>query len=557
MGRPQLRDPTQALYNTTAPTDNSIEDKVNALKQLLGNPPAAPIETTAHVLEQEPVDSFGSSDFLEEEPQPQQNVYTPPPSTQSLFQSQFGNAGSMTPADEALTTLARLCNNNTIGSMQSIIGNISKYKDEVNKYQRDLQKLSADLQSATAKHKLTEHTTALTQCDINYKDCLAKHQWLSEQCKVVDQVPSLVETVYSNLDYYQQSGQSVVANQLLNNRYPPAPVASIGALGLYNYLCSEHTTLVQAWQEYERSISYCKSLVGVAQQRVQYAEEVRQPISAQAQENANMAFNQFGAGSARGMFVSLDELNKILYSAIEDYTGGNLNSITTFGITDDGDILLNGRSFVIGNYVKLNDGDAAKLPDIYRGQLENGKWGCVFDFSKLHRFTNLQVLDISQAPVRKMDIVKELGINRGKWTQLFKRKSKFPYLQEVRLPPPEGTITRNAGIAQVFKSNAEYERFSNEHYANNNARRGQTIDEHNAVALRGIGSNLIETFKDKLWSKPIPKLLTKTFGYGVGVPLYWGLMTALGPFAMVMGALGIGAMAHYEYKQFKSKGGIG
>lgn len=491
--------------------------------------------------------------------EPIQSAYTPPPA--NPFQTQFtGVSGSLSQEDEALSTLQYMVNNSA-GSLQSIIGSISKWQTEVDGYQKAVRKLQAQLQSATSKSKLTEYTTAITQCDINYKSCLMSANWLSEQRKIVDKVPELVETVKSNLAHYQETGKADIANQLLNTRYPPAPSTNLGALGLYSYLCMEHSKLVQDWRNYETAVNFCKSLVGVAQQQVQYSEEVRQPISAQAQANANTAFNHYGTGSSRGMFVGLEELNKILYSAIEDYTGNNLGCIKSFGITDDGDIIINGKSFVIGNYMQLSEGDAAKLPDIYRSQLENGKWGCVMDFGKLHRFTNLQVLDISRAPVRKMDIVVELGIDKGKWTQLFKRKSKFPNLMEIRLPSPEGIITRNAGVAQTFKSNAEYERFSNEYYAENSmasapVNRSQAINEHNAVALQSMGSGLIETFKNKLWSKPIPRLLTKTLGYGAGIPLYWGLMTALGPFAMVMGALGIGAMAHYEYKNFKDKGSI-
>jgi hypothetical protein len=163
----------------------------------------------------------------------------------------------------------------------------------------------------------------------------------------------------------------------------------------------------------------------------------------------------------------------------------------------------------------------------------------------------LRILDLSQAPNRKMDVICELGINRGNWATLFRRRSKFPMLQEIRLPDPEGTITReNRG--RVFNSNSEYQKFTNE---------TQTVEQHNQQALASMGQDVkdsvskgFETFKSVVWSKPLPRTLIKTFGYAVGVPAYWGIMTALGPVGVVMGALGIGAMAHHEYKQFKSAG---
>jgi hypothetical protein len=128
--------------------------------------------------------------------------------------------------------------------------------------------------------------------------------------------------------------------------------------------------------------------------------------------------------------------------------------------------------------------------------------------------------------------------------KLFKNK-QFVVLEIIKLP--EGDVTREtSSLWSKFKSTEAY---------------AEATQNQRAVVLAGQGSKIdieagIQTFKSAVWSKPLPRTLIKTFGYGVGVPMYWGMMTALGPFGLVMGALGIGAMAHQEYKHYRETGGL-
>lgn len=426
----------------------------------------------------------------------------------------------------------------------------SKYADALDLYKVKISRVS------------TPNDLKVVKAEFNKLDDI--HQVFKTQSITLDNMLSKYTAIPNHVGNLRSMRNSCSDADALKsiNTFVDGPIANFNG-GAVDYLrqgYADYLELQSMWGNYDTVLSELINQLNATEERIKMENTITQEISQVAQENATTAFSQFGSGSNLGMFVSINALEDILMTAIDEYLGGNYDIVQSFGVSDAGDIFINEKTFNIANHIELTSEEAMKIPQSFRAEITSGKWGCIYNFKRLHLFKNLHILHLEYAPARKIDALRDLGINKGKWTNLFKRKSKFPMLQEIRLPEPEGVITRDSKPS-IFKSNREYEEFTarNNFQAPAVRNNSQSIDEHNRQALQNMGANAmnslsrgLETFKTAIWSKPLPRTLIKTFGYGAGIPMYWGLMTALGPVGVVMGALGIGAMAHYEYKQFKS-----
>ena len=205
---------------------------------------------------------------------------------------------------------------------------------------------------------------------------------------------------------------------------------------------------------------------------------------------------------------------------------------------------------LIDNHIELTDKEYSKLCWKDQEAIGKGNWGSCFNFADLSKFPNMKILDLSKAPgIITMYARQELGINKGRWDKLLKpglfKARRFPNLEVIKLP--SGDITRDSILQakpKKFKSEREYQEYEN-----------NTRQQQGGLELPSLGDS-ISTIKDLVWSKPLPRILLKTFGYGIGVPMYWGMMTAMGPFGLLMGALGVGALAHQEVKHYKETGSL-
>lgn len=273
----------------------------------------------------------------------------------------------------------------------------------------------------------------------------------------------------------------------------------------------------------------------------EYREHV---LNEERQRVVNEQLDLFNSGSGYGGAIAIENLEKVIeYCFNSEY--GDLSRISSVGIDSNYNIIINGEIFQIANTLNLEESVIARLCPNDRRAIQDGKWGSLFGFGSCYQMPNLVEIDLVNAPKEIINNARrEFRISKGHWGNLFRRKSKLPALEIVKLP--EGDVTKeSSSIWNKFKSDKDYD---------------NAVEQ--ATQTSDVGANMsdivnkIGTVKDLVWSKPLPRMFVKTFGYGVGVPAYWGLMTALGPFGVLMGALGVGALAHYEVKHYKETGGL-
>ena len=333
-----------------------------------------------------------------------------------------------------------------------------------------------------------------------------------------------------------------------------------GVFGVFGMVNANYTKLREKWNEIDRLNQEVQRNLQIYQNERNAENERHQAIiqaelNEQRQAIATEQFNLFGSGSSYGTMIGLDNMTTIIMTCISEHFGGDLTKLNKFGVTDKGEIFINNELFRINNMIELTPEQLAKVPNAYVNQVKAGNWGCMFDYSKIHKFTNLIELDLSRANNSLFDAMKDLRIAKGNWGKLFK---SMPSLMQIDLP--EGVMNRENYTAWgKFKNMAHYVTASKEAQAKRIPM--SEMGSRNAIPPAPKQKIDIEggvnTFKNSvLWQNPVPRTLIKTFGYGVGVPMYWGLMTALGPFGLVMGAVGIGALAHHEIKHYKETGSL-
>lgn len=333
-----------------------------------------------------------------------------------------------------------------------------------------------------------------------------------------------------------------------------------GVFGVFGMVNANYTKLREKWNEIDSLNQEVQRNLQVYQNE-RNAESERHQAIIQAELNehrqaiASEQFNLFGSGSSYGTKIGLDNMSTIIMTCISEHFGGDMTRVNKFGVNDNGEIFINNELFKINNMIELTPEQLAKVPNAYVNQVKAGNWGCMFDYSRISQFTNLIELDLSRAQNSLFDAMKDLRIAKGNWGKLFK---KMPSLMQIDLP--EGIVNRENYTAWgKFKSLSHYVTASKEAQAKRipmsemGSRNAIPPAPKQKIDIEGG----INTFKNSvLWQNPVPRAMIKTFGYGVGVPLYWGMMTALGPFGLVMGAIGVGALAHREIKHYKETGSL-
>lgn len=378
----------------------------------------------------------------------------------------------------------------------------------------------------------------------------ADKQMLDTLINTVPAVPGLISNLQRSLNKATTSQTDREAikgclemHYLINN----TPVQG-GIQGLFNYVVAQYNTKLKGvWNELDTVHMQYQNMLSSKEAEFQFEAEERQAVlefqmSAEFQSNASLQFTRFGTGSTYGMYIGCKELNQIVVDAIKIQCGSDIKFVQSLGVTDRGDIYINGQLFKMNNQMTLDSEQAQRIPPIYRDEIRAGHWGCVVDFKTiLNTFYNLTCLDLSNAPNRKWDAMKELGVTKGNWGKVLK---KYNNLQMIKLP--EGDLTRaNQSVWGQFKSVLDYANHSENAVAQkeNRAPRPKT-------SMADVESG-ISTFKNLVWKKPLPRTLIKTIGYGAAWPVYWGLMSALGPFALVAGAVGVGVLGIREVKGLK------
>ena len=333
---------------------------------------------------------------------------------------------------------------------------------------------------------------------------------------------------------------------------------------IYDRLVKLDTTVTDTSVRYSQSITQTYNRFNNMLQRAMLAlrgkqelEDLHQATVSRARETQMSQHREqaltaqldiLATRSGYGGLQSLENLSKIILVCIkEEY--GTLDRITSFGVDGNRCLVINGEKFTINNRVPTDSNALSMFCPKDAEAIRKGNLASCFSYKDLYSFPNLSVIDLSDADSATiLDARRELGIDKGKWGNLLRRKAKLPSLELIKLP--EGDVTReNSSFWNKFKSEKAYQEASNEAVRIRNSKAGRQSSDLN------IGEK-VGTIKDMVWSKPVPRMLVKTFGYGIGVPMYWGAMMALGPFGMLMGALGVGALAHHEIKNFKKNGGL-
>ena len=382
------------------------------------------------------------------------------------------------------------------------------------------------------------------------KQKMGDKQMLDTLINTLPKVTDLVKTLQRSLEKSSTSPTDREAikgclemQYLINN----AAVQG-GVLGLFNYVVSQYNMKLKGvWNELDIVYMQYQNMLSSKEAEFQFEAEEKQAVlefqmSEEFQSNASLQFARFGSGSTYGMYIGCKELNQIVIDAIKIQCGSDIRFVQTFGVTDKGDIYINGQLFKMNNQMTLDSEQAQCIPPIYRNEVQSGHWGCVIEFKTiLNTFYNLTCLDLSNAPNRKWDAMKELGVSRGNWGKMLK---KYTNLQMIKLP--EGDLTRdNQSVWGKFKSALDYANHSENVVAKKENRAPKP-----KASMADVESG-ISTFKNLVWSRPLPRTLIKTVGYGAAWPIYWGLMSALGPFALVAGAVGVGVMGIREVKGLK------
>lgn len=326
-----------------------------------------------------------------------------------------------------------------------------------------------------------------------------------------------------NLDkeqYYTSLEALVKAHKFYNEKYAAFQKAF-------------NSTVASAKQNIQRKQS--------AKEAEKQAEQLirKHAMSAELQSVVDASFSALNTQSATGCRVALSNLSNVVLSCIKaEY--GVFDKVVSFCIKGDNTIVINGEPLMIHKQIDIPNNN---LCDRDINDLNQGHWGSCFDFADLHNFRYLSELDLSgaQMPIL-VSARRELRVVKGKWKKLFKQ---FPMLESIKLP--DTVITRGGnGLAGIFRSEREYDK-----------QLSNAVAQRDGGTQGGGGAAVLDTMrgiKDVLWSKPVPRTIIKTLGYGIGVPAYLGMMAALSPFAMVLGAIGIGALAHHEVKSYKEKG---
>lgn len=224
-----------------------------------------------------------------------------------------------------------------------------------------------------------------------------------------------------------------------------------------------------------------------------------------------------------GTVYTREQLTKVLAKFINNATGNDKTVVYNFKLDDVGHIYINGMLIA----PKITKDVLQTIPPVLRNSIANGVWGDFFDFRRLYQYKNLRTLDLSGDRVTTAG--KEMGLD-DKWHLLVTPRNKrkyFPMLEhliingeEITTDTPRSLGSRLSEIALDCKENA------------------------------GFGG-----LATKIWQKSPIKTCCKALGYGVGLKVFWGVASLLGPVGLIAAGLGTAAVALKEYDNYKAERG--
>lgn len=264
-----------------------------------------------------------------------------------------------------------------------------------------------------------------------------------------------------------------------------------------------------------------ESKLGAAADNVLKGQEKQSFTPKLSREGVENIFRMQPKGTLITMF-NRRELTEILMTQISEYCSGDYSLITQLEFTAKGTILINDTLFV----PHMQNEDLERVPMILQKKLTQDAWFDVFDCDKIRYMVGLQELVVSSD--KGVVVGRELGIGDD-WTRVFtKYKRRLPNLQRISIG------------GMIFTPNSSPSSEMVETY----------------VSCGGLGSALRSklgnsTFVDCLWSRGPLKTVTKALGYAVGLKAFWAVSALLGPWGLIMGALGTAAMVKKEYDNLR------
>lgn len=254
-----------------------------------------------------------------------------------------------------------------------------------------------------------------------------------------------------------------------------------------------------------------------------------------------------------GNYYGRLEMTLVVLENIRDYCGNDLTFFQTFGFNNNGNILVNDKIYKINYTEGVNE-----LPDIIKGDIANNNWSNVLSFSDksaIRYFACIRYFTFA-TDEQFVEFARQLGVctTSLKTTAhkiIKKYKKLMPSLIDFKIA---GYRILSTETAEDRATEYNYRpSLFNEAYTSTRDKVANKIIEKQYSSgikdkLRGDG---VKGVAGKLWEKPIFRVATKVFGYGVGVPLGFTALGAVGAFATVCGALGIGVLGMLEYKNVK------
>lgn len=220
-----------------------------------------------------------------------------------------------------------------------------------------------------------------------------------------------------------------------------------------------------------------------------------------------------------------DQLTKTLLKYINAFAGGDNTLITDFKIDNAGHIYINNTLMA----PQVSENVLQAMPPILRAPIKNKAWGDLFDCRRLYAFPNLRTINIAGS--RSKSAGREMGVDDD-WEYLLSNRTKrkyFPVLEHVIINGQE--VTLDDEVPSVRK----------------------TRNMFNGLADNYKGKLNIGTVADKVWHKGPLKTCCKALGYGVGLKVFWGVASLLGPIGWLAAGLGTAAVAMNEFDKYKAE----
>ena len=255
--------------------------------------------------------------------------------------------------------------------------------------------------------------------------------------------------------------------------------------------------------------------------------------------------------SMGGNYYGRRSLTMQILESIWDYfgaSGGDVSDLglfTSYGYNKNGNILVNDKIFSV-NYTS----GMVDVPEAVAELIKSGNWSEImaidFELSgylqgvqRLTFATNNQLRQFAQnlgvSGVYPQAIAIKLRDKRRKMKRLFPKLMSIEVSGVEMLLGDEVTPEAEQRVAEVSRKMDKASMLAD------------TLNS--GVQLPSLN---IKTKLKQLYDYPIVKVVSKVFGYGVGVPFGFTLLSMMHPFALVCGALGVGVLGVMEYKKARN-----